>query len=69
MEILAIISDSSTLQDNYKAKVNKNSFLLFDSKRNYNKITEVKKMHYKLVNEVIKGKESEKYFNNSLSYY
>ena len=53
------------MQDNYEVKVNENGFLIFDSKRYYYKIMEVEKMLYKLVNEVIKGKESENYFEIS----
>ena len=63
MEIFIIMVVSSALmQKKYKVKVNENSFLIFYSKRYYDKIMEVEKMLYKLVNEVIKGKESEKYF-------
>ena len=59
MDLLTIMVVSSTMQDNYEVKVNENSFLIFDSKRYYYEIMEVEKMLYKLV---IKGKESEKYF-------
>ena len=62
MDTFTIMVVSSTMQDNYVVTVNENVFLIFVSKRYYDKIMEVEKMLYKLVNEVIKGKESEKYF-------
>ena len=65
MDTFTIMVVSSTMQDNYEVKVNENGFLIFDSRRYYDKIVEVEKMLYKLVNEVIKGKESENYFEIS----
>ena len=62
MDLLTIMVVSSAMQADYEVQVNENSYLVFDSKRNYHKIMEVEKMLLKMVNEVIKGKESEKYF-------
>ena len=62
MDKFTIMVVCSARQEDYEVQVNENSYLVFDSKRNYHKIMEVEKILLKMVNEVIKGKESEKYF-------
>ena len=54
MDTFTIMVVSSVKQSKYKVKVNENSFLIFDSRRDYVKIMEVEKTLYKMVNEVMK---------------